>query len=130
MRRILIASLLLSPVLFVAPAVASQPGTDAVAATHALRVSTGVTAPEIIRSTRIEISDNPIVRSLPNDEKVVLSLNVDTHGRPNDIQVMKSVNADLDASVVSAVRQFKFAPATLDNQAISMDINLIVDVQK
>jgi len=101
-----------------------------VAATHALRVSTGVTAPEIIRSTRIEISDNPIVRSLPNDEKVVLSLNVDTHGRPNDIQVMKSVNADLDASVVSAVRQFKFAPATLDNQAISMDINLIVDVQK
>jgi len=38
--------------------------------------------------------------------------------------------ADLDASVVSAVRQFKFAPATLDNQAISMDINLIVDVQK
>jgi len=38
------------------------------------------------------------------------------------------VNSDLDARVVAAVSKFRFAPATLDNQAISdtIDLNIVI----
>jgi hypothetical protein len=36
----------------------------------------------------------------------------------------------LDASVAAAVRQFRFRPATLDNQPVTADMTLDVFVQR
>lgn len=127
MRRILIVSLLLSPMLFTASAVASNPGTDAAAPTQDLRVSTGVFAPTVIYSTPVEIPSGVV---LARDEQVVLSLKVDEKGKPSDIQVVSPTNQILDEHVVEAVSKFRFKPATLDNQAIPVDLNFVVEVEK
>jgi TonB family protein len=124
MRRILVASLLLSP-LFTAAAVASQPATDAVAPTQVVRVSTGVTDAQIAYPTNVDAPAS-LGGSTPTDGKVVLKVNVDAMGTARGIQVVKSVNADLDARAIAAVRQFRFHPATLDNQAVPVTVNLTV----
>ena len=83
MRHLLIASLLLSPALFTASAVASQPGTDAAASTDH-RVSTGVTTPKVIHSASIEVL--PSEMYIANETKVLypnqfvnIRLLLDTH---------------------------------------------------
>ena len=125
MRRILVASLLLSP-LFTAAAVASQPATDA-APTQVVRVSTGVTDAQIAYPTNVDAPAS-LAGSTPMDGKIVLKVNVDALGNARGIQVVKSLNADLDARAIAAVRQFRFHPATLDNQPTAMDVNLTVTI--
>jgi len=58
MRSILAASLLLSPMLYTASAVASQPKTDAPVANQVLRVSSGVTVPAVLESTDVHIASD------------------------------------------------------------------------
>jgi TonB family protein len=129
MRNTIIASLLLSPMLFSAAANASSPKDDATASTPIHRVSTGVTPPHIIHSAAIQLSSTSM-ELIPNDAEVQLNLKVDENGKAQDIQVVKSVNPMFDARVVEAVRQFRWSPATLDQQAIPLDLNLIVTVQR
>jgi TonB family protein len=128
MRRILIASFLLSPALFTASAVASQAATDAAPTTQVHRVSTGVVAPQLLKSTNVDIPADAFDAMLPPDAEVGLKVDVDDQGNARDIQVIKPLNSDLDARVVAAVSKFRFAPATLDNQAISatIDLNIVV----
>ena len=128
MRRILVASLLLSPVLFTASAVASQPATDAAPSTQVRRVSTGVVAPQLLKSTNVDIPADAFDAVLPPNAEVGLKVDIDEQGNARDIQVIKPLNSDLDARVVAAVSKFRFAPATLDNQAISdtIDLNIVV----
>lgn len=128
MRRILIFSLLLSPALFTASAVASQPVVDAAAPTQDLSVSTGVTAPVVIHSTPVEISSSDSLYPTPG--KIVLTLKVDEKGKPSDIQVVDPANATLDEEVVDAVSKFRFQPATLDKQAVPVDMNLTLEFKK
>ena len=127
MRRILAASILLSPLFFTALAVASTPANDASASTPARPVSTGVIPAHVLYSTGIEL---PSTASIPNDAEVVLELNVGEDGKARDIEVVKSINPQLDAPVVAAVRKFRFSPAKLDNQAISVPLSLTIMVQR
>ena len=129
MRRILAASLLLSPMVFTASAIASQPTTgDAAASTPVVRISTGVTAPKLIQSNTVVIPGDAFDNVIPQPAEVSLTLNVDETGKPQDIQVVKSVNKDLDARVVEAVRKLQWRPGKLDNQAIPVDMTLDVNV--
>jgi TonB family protein len=130
MRSILVASLLLSPMLYTASANASQPTTDAPATTQALRVSSGITVPAVLDSTNIHISSDANDRLSPVDTKVVVNLWVDAQGKPQGVRVVKSIYPDLDARVVAAVRQFHFHPAKLDNQAVAQNVDLVVSVQR
>jgi TonB family protein len=128
MRRVLAASLLLSPLFLTAAAVASTPASDVSASTQVRPISTGVIAPKIIHSNSIEIPTDALDGKIPAKAEVGLKLNVDAKGKAQDIQVVKSVNPDLDARVIEAVRQLRFTPAKLDNQAVSigMDLNVVV----
>ena len=130
MRNLLIAGLMLSPMLVTSAAVASSPKSDAAVATQNLRVSTGVTAPELIDPTDIHIASSENDRVLPAGVSVVLAMNVDPQGNAHNLRVVKSVNPDLDARVIAAVSQSHFRPAKLDNQAIPYDLNLVVQVQR
>lgn len=130
MRRITAASLLLSPLFLPAAAVASQPvKDDSSASTQVRPVSTGVTAPTLLHTTDIIVSQD-LASKMLGDSKVVLQLNLDEQGKPADIQIINSVNPTLDADVVDAVRQFRWRPAKLDNQPISTALTLNVLVRR
>lgn len=133
MRRIL-ASALLSSLALTAAAATSKPANDASASTPApgtvRPISTGVTEPQLVYSTRIEIPAEGISSALPNPARVVLKLNLDATGSPTNVQVVGPLTQDVDARVVEAVKQFRWRPAVLDNQTIPIDMNLIVEVTR
>jgi TonB family protein len=130
MRSILVATLLLSPMLYTASAVASQPKTDANGAAPERRISTGVIEPEVVGSSSIHIPPSALLRNDASSAEVVLALRVDEKGNAENIRVVKSANPDLDARVIEGVRQSRFRPAKLDNQAIPLDVNMIVQVNR
>jgi TonB family protein len=126
MRRILVATALLSPLFLSAAALASQPVTDDSTSTPARPLSTGVKQAHILYAPEITI---PASASLPENAEFVLHLNVSQDGKAEDVQVLKSASANLDAPVAAAVRQFRFRPATLDKQPVATDMTLTVVVQ-
>jgi len=129
MRPNLIASLLLSPMLVSASAVASQPKTDAPAPVEYHRISTGIAVPAIIDST-FRIPAGSLGDTGVGSAKIVLSLNVDEKGNAQNVRVVKSANPALDARVVTAVMQSHFRPATLDHHPIAVDMDLTVSVKR
>jgi TonB family protein len=89
-----------------------------------LRVSTGVVAPKLISTVDI-ISDRSAAYETPtNDRKIVLSMIVDKDGKPTDLKVVQSVNPVMDHNVLVAVKQYRFRPATVDNQPVASAHNL------
>lgn len=126
MRLSLTASLMLSSVLFPAVAMASSP-VPATATVQPVRVSTGVTAPEL--ATPLALSLTTGTPALASGE-VGLSIVVDEKGQVHDVKVTHPLNAYWDARVVAAVANGHFRPATLDHQAIPMAVDLTVAVSK
>jgi TonB family protein len=128
MRRILAASILVSPFFLTAAAHASQPVTDAPAATPARALSTGVVPAHVLYSPNIELTP-AAAQTLPQDAEVVLTLNVNAKGQAEDVEVVKSPSRYLDGPVADAVRQYRFRPAMLDNQPVTTPMTLTVVVE-
>lgn len=128
MRRTLVPGLLLSTLFLPFAAVATQPQADASPITGNLRVSTGVIAPTIVSAVQITMPEGVAPAAVPAGAQVGLLLTVDRNGQPQNIRVVRSLNPAWDASVVSAVRQFRFHPGSIDNQPIAMDLNLTVNI--
>jgi TonB family protein len=143
MRSTVLATLILAPVLahaqsssqaagnlqarVEAPAAMSS-AADVSTAKSALRVSTGVSEPQLVRQTKINFADLQL--DTQADNKVVVGLTVDQYGNPHDVQIVKSLNNKaLDERVVSAVRQFHYRPAQLDAQAIPVHVSLSIVLQ-
>lgn len=118
-------AVLLSSVLVSASAFAAAPKADVTVATQYRPVSTGVVAP-VLEGNQLHI--NPIAAAASSGE-VVLSLQVDEKGDARNVHVVKSASPLLDSKVVAAVLQSRFKPATLNNQAIPVDLALTVKVQ-
>jgi TonB family protein len=128
MRRILAASVLLSPLFISAAALASQPVTVEPASTATHSLSTGVKPARVLSAPDVDLS--PAAQdTLPYNAEVVLTLNVDENGKAQDIQIVKSPSHYLDGPVAAAVRQYRFRPATLDNQPVATPMTLTVVVQ-
>ena len=125
MRRILIASVLLSPLFFTAAAVASQPVADDAASAP---VSTGVKPAQIRSSVPVEFPTMTTYIAAFHQTEVVLNLKVDESGKPTDLQITKSPNANLNGPVLSAVSKFRFEPATLDNKPVAAPMTLTLEV--
>ncbi len=129
MRRIIVASLLSSLVL-PAAAATSKSAADATSQTSVRSISTGVTTPQLVYSTRISIQASDMPDAFPNPARVILSFTLDKTGSPQNIQVVHPLTQPIDARVVEAVRHFRWTPAVLDNQPVAIDMNLIVQVQR
>ena len=129
MRRILVASLMLSSLFLPAVVKASTPVDDATAPTP-LRISTGVTQPVLIGSPLLTLPSGFAFDLIPSNAQVELSLTVNAKGEPENIQVVKSFSPFVDARVVETVSQFHFLPATVDNQPTAIDLNLTVNVAR
>ena len=128
MRLTFAASLLLSPMLVTASAVASQPTTDAPVKTQVRSVTTGVTAPEFLGLTSLHVPTESADNNVPAKGEVVLRVKVDAYGLPHDVTILKSTNHQLDASVSAAVSSSHFRPAKLGNWNVPEVVNLVVDV--
>ena len=128
MRRIL-AVALLSSLSLPAFATAAKPVDDAVS-TSARPVSTGVTAPQLVYSSKINISPEELPAGYSTQARLVLKFNLDKTGTPQGIQVVKPLTQPIDAKVVEAVRHFRWTPAVLNNQTVPIEMNLVVQVQR
>jgi TonB family protein len=149
MKRTMLAILALSPVLLHAqskspaqpestpvlqssnlqPAIfaTARPAVAAAAATP-VRVSTGVLPPVLIHS--VQLTPSPLVPAgYLRNRTVGLAFTVDTAGKPTDIKVVKSAGEITDAQVLSVVGEYRYKPATLNGNAIPMDVNLNVIVE-
>lgn len=126
MRNLLVASLLLTPMLIPAAALASKPKADDTAPTQGVRVSTGVTGPELLSPKSVDAS---IAAKAPGDKKVVVSLQVDENGKAKNVLIVKSAGANNDSRVLEAVRGFRFRPGTVSNQAFPENMKITVVVQ-
>jgi TonB family protein len=127
MRPTFAASVLLSPLFLSAAAIAAPPVTNPATDNPVRQLSTGVKPARVLSATNITIPSAAIV---PNNAEFVLHLNVTPDGKAEDVQVIRSASSDLDATVAAAVRQFRFRPATLDNQPVATDMTLDVFVQR
>jgi TonB family protein len=128
MRPILASTLMLSSIFLPAAAFASTTADDATAPTPEVRVSTGVTAPKLTQSISLPMPDGISKAFIPADTKLELSFTVDSLGKAQNVKVKKSINPYWDARVVDAIQKSQFKPGTLDNQAIPVDMNLVVSL--
>jgi TonB family protein len=144
MRRVIVATLLLSPVLLHAQASSpAQPQTSTLQSklvqpaafgsgpestsgtATSTRVSTGVNAPKLVHTVDVE-SDAGFTEAARFERTAVVSMTVDASGKPSDLKIVQSVNPIMDKNVLSAVSQYRFTPGTLDNQPASIPVNLSV----
>lgn len=126
MRHLLASTLILSSVLFPAVANASSSTDDATAPTAAIRVSTGVTAPTLVKGIGIQLPDGISKSFISPETQVELSLTVDSNGIPQNVKIVKPSNPFWDARVVDAVQKSHFKPGTVDNTPIPVEMNLTV----
>ena len=151
MRRVIVATLALSPFMLHAqansptqpespsnaPFVQSKltqsaevgynagPDRNAVSLTDA-RVSTGIIRPKLIHSVNVS-TDGDLTSTLANFERIaVVDMIVDEDGKPSDVKINKSLGPIMDKNVLEAVSQFRFKPATLDNQPTAIPLELEV----
>jgi TonB family protein len=148
MRRIIVSTLFLSTVLLnaqtgtkgqsvtlvahndaaaLAASSTAQPATDADTTTHARRISTGVIGPKLISEPTLAVSAADFPTHDLAAQHMVVSFRVDESGAPQNVHLVKSVSQTVDERVMAAVRQYRFAPATLDDQNVPMDVNLVIN---
>ena len=128
MRRALLALLLSS--LTIAAAASPVPQMNDASASTSRPISTGVTSPRLVYTTRISIPADEMPTTMGSSAKVVLKVSLDANGSPSNIQVLHPATPEIDQRVVSAVRQFRWTPAMLNNQAIPEELTLTVEVQR
>ena len=129
MRNILAATLALSSALSPAMALASTSASDA-GTSQPIRISTGVIAPKLVNSLKLDLPAAASWEPLPNDGQVTLSLVVDEKGQAHNVQVTRPLNRFWDARVQQAVEKAQYRPAMIDNQAIPMSLNLVVKIAR
>ncbi|MGC2399834.1 MAG: TonB family protein [Acidobacteriaceae bacterium] len=89
------------------------------------RVSTGVVPPKLIYTVDVQ-ADESTSKFLANDTRVVVGMVVDKSGKPEDLKIIKSANPNVDARVLDAVSQYRFAPGTVSSQPVASPLNLEV----
>jgi TonB family protein len=137
----LLATLALAPALLHAQTAATAPqlearlnGAQPVAAapagstTTSFRVSTGVVPPHLIHTVDVASTQDWEWEVAGPERTAEVSMTVDATGKPTDVKIVKSAGSDLDKSVLEAVNQYRFTPATVSNQAAAMNVDLTINV--
>jgi TonB family protein len=143
MRKALLASLLLSPVLLHAQSNSSAPTQIAFAAPKAaagaadrgtvpskpMRISTGVVAPKLVHSVSVNEDSTRPWTNVEINRSVTVGMIVDVTGKPTDLKIIKSAGPVVDQNVLAAVSQYRFAPGTVSNQPIAFPVELAINLQ-
>lgn len=143
MRKFLVATLVLAPVLVHAQASSpAQPGAQAPvlesrlvspaavngAAPNATHNISDLLGPKLIKWSNIS-EDLTIPDSSRQQERVfAVSMTVDTQGIPSNLKIVKSDDPLLNEAVLEAVAQYRFTPASLNSQPTAVPVVLKVNV--
>ncbi|HEV7505756.1 MAG TPA: TonB family protein [Thermoanaerobaculia bacterium] len=92
-----------------------------------LRVSGGVTRPEIIN--KVEPVYTELARRARVTGTVIVEAIIDTGGNVTNVRVLKGLPMGLDGSAVEAVQEWKFRPATLEGKPVKVYYVLTVNFQ-
>jgi protein TonB len=92
-----------------------------------LHVGGAVQKPIAIHTVDLEYSDEARVANYSGS--VLVYLWVDKNGNPSHIRVVKGAGMGLDEKAVEAVRQYKFKPATLNGEPVTVDLYVNVNFQ-
>ncbi|MDE3201661.1 MAG: energy transducer TonB [Acidobacteriota bacterium] len=144
MRTILVASLLATTALLnaqtsphgqVANQVASSSAPAAIASdiptsSPARRVTSGVTAPQLISQRPIKVATYEFPSEDLATQNVVVHFTLDAYGVPQNVKLVKSVSPAIDARVIAAVSGFRYKPAQLDSWNVPSEMNLVVNFTK
>jgi len=142
MRKALLATLLLSPVLLhaqasspaqhqVALASTSELGAAAdrgTAINRPLRISTGVIAPKLVYSVSVNSDITRPWTDVAADKTITVGMVVDAEGKPTELKIVKSAGPIVDHSVLEAVSQYRFQPGTVSNQPVAFSLNLEINL--
>jgi TonB family protein len=90
-----------------------------------VRISTGVVAPKLISTVQIE-SDSDRPSAFPVERKTKVAMTVDATGKPSELKILQSLGPVMDRNVLAAVRQYRFAPGTLDGMPTAVPVDLEV----
>ena len=85
----------------------------------------GVTVPRVVYDPDPEYSDP--ARKAKLQGSVVLWVVVGPDGRPRDVRVQRALGLGLDEKALEAVKNWRFEPATLDGQAVAVQVNVEVN---
>jgi hypothetical protein len=126
MRRTLITGLLLSSMLFTAAAYASPSSDSASAST--IRVSTGVTPPQVLAPLSLAQTVSLGGPTHPANPLITVSFTVDETGHTRNIQIVKGSDPYWNARVANAVQNLHYRPASMNNEPVAMDVTLNVTI--
>jgi hypothetical protein len=143
MRNILVATLALSPVLLHAQTQsAAQTGAhapvlesrlvspkpvDSAASANVVTVTTSLVVPRLVKWGNIPV-EHPD-DSMNNQERLVkVSMTVTEQGVPTHLKIVDSADPLINQSVLDAVANYRFAPASYDSKPTAMPLVLTVRV--
>ena len=143
MRKALLATLALSPVLLHAQANSpAQPRNtlesrlsapkeieaagDRAVANRPLRISTGVVAPKLIHAFDIPLDSSGTSYNGPRT--IVVNMIVGSDGVPSDLKIVQSAGPFIDRSVLAAVSQYRFKAGTVSDQPVAIPLNLEINL--
>lgn len=98
---------------------------------HTLYGSSSVrdNAPQLTRAVEIELTQEELA-TRPAVSNVVVRATVDQYGYPRNLQVAQSAGSLVDKRALEAVSQYRFKPATRDNQPVEANVSITIKIEK
>jgi len=112
------------------PAAVHANAADSADTATPIRVTTGVIAPSVLNSGDFTVTSDALSGVGAENPAVVLALHVNEKGFAENVHVVRSVNFRVDQQVLTAAREFRFRPATLDQRPVPVDLQLTVVVKR
>lgn len=88
----------------------------------------GVKAPRVVHRVDPEYSNT--ARDNQIDGVVILSLEISKEGKTEKIEVRRKLEPTLDQNAITAVEQWKFAPATKDGKPVRVKATLEINFRR
>jgi len=85
--------------------------------------------PSVTRAVEVELSPAEMAGQ-PAVIDVIVHATVDVYGIPRNLSISKSAGAVVDDKVLAAVSQYRFRPATMENQPVAAAVTISVKIQK
>ncbi len=95
------------------------------AKSNALHIGDGVAAPTLLSKVEPEYTEEARVAKYQGT--VLLSVEIDAHGFPGNIRIIKGLGFGLGENAVTAIRQWRFQPATQDGAAVTVEAHIEVN---
>lgn len=91
------------------------------------KVGGSVRPPVLLSSVDPQYSE--AARKAKLSGNVIVALVVDQNGQPQNVRVLRGLGNDLDEKAVEAVQQYRFKPATRNDEPVPVDLKVAVNFQ-